>query len=79
MTFRKKKLIQEKNIFIENKRLMEQEVVTSTTTKKIDKKFYDNLSLCSSVKNPPNPTELKTEFGIVLQDTAGKVPYCRKE
>lgn len=79
MSHRKTKLIQERNILIEKNRLMEQGVVTTTTTKKMDKKTYENLSLCSSVKNPPNPTEIKTEFGIVLQDPSGKAPYCRKE
>jgi hypothetical protein len=79
MSYRKTKLIQEKNILIENKRLLEQNVVTTTTTKKMDRKSYDNLSLCSSVKNPPNPIEIKTEFGVVLQNPSGKAPYCRKE
>jgi hypothetical protein len=55
------------------------QVVTTTTTNKMTKDFYKNLSLCSSVKSPENPEEIKTEFGIVLKDPKGKQPYCKKE
>jgi hypothetical protein len=107
MSYRKKILIQEKNILLEKKYINEQAppppppppqnkgvaqpqvpqgttqattpVVTTTTTLKIDKNFYDKLSLCSSVKNPENPVEIKTEFGAVLKDPNGKLPYCKKE
>lgn len=79
MSYRKTKLIQERNILIEERRLIEQGVVTTTTTKKFEKKDYENLALCSSVKNPANPVEIETEFGIVLKAPDGKVPYCRKE
>jgi hypothetical protein len=92
MTTRKTKLIQERNIFLEKKYIQEQapppppggnvpppQVVTTTTTNKMTKDFYKNLSLCSSVKSPENPEEIKTEFGIVLKDPKGKQPYCKKE
>lgn len=107
MSYRKTKLIQERNILLERKHLLEQappppppsnvttqqttpgvttntttlaqSVTTTTTTSKITKDTYKNLSLCSSVKNPENPEEIKTEFGVVLKDPKGKLPYCRKE
>lgn len=93
MSIRKTKLIQQRNILIEQKYILEQtttspqvsgstsppQVVTTTTTNKITKDFYSTLALCSSVKSPENPEEIKTEFGIVLKDPKGKQPYCKKE
>ena len=97
MSYRKTKLIQERNILLERKHILEQapppppsntgnttpqqnqSVTTTTTTTKITKDFYKNLVLCSSVKNPTNPEEIKTEFGVVLKDPKGKMPYCKKE
>jgi hypothetical protein len=89
MSFRKTKLIQERNVLLEKKYILEQvnEPTTGTTTstqtpnpsEKIDKDLYKNLALCSSVKNPPNPEKIQTEFGVVLKQPGGKTPYCKME
>lgn len=89
MSVRKTRIIQERNILLERKYFSEQSnqpttgstTTTQTTTspEKITKEFYKNLVLCSSVKNPPNYEKIQTEFGFVLKDPKGKLPYCKME
>jgi hypothetical protein len=87
MTIRKKQLIQERNILLERKYLIEQDVVnsgntgttqvTTTSTKKIDPKTLIDCSTNDSRKNPITLGEKIGEFQI-FNTSQGK-PFCTKK
>jgi hypothetical protein len=78
MTYRKTKLIQERNIRLEQKYIFEQVVTTTTTQKEMGKTDFDSLPFCSGFKNPPDSQEFETKFGRVRKKSNGVI-YCRNE
>ena len=90
MSYRKTKLIQERNIILERKYILEQAPTSGTTgtttpqvstpsAQKFDKKFIDNLPKCSDIKSPQNPEKIEQDGFTLLKDPKGKMPYCKDE
>ena len=80
MTFRKKKLIQEKNILIENSYLLEQATTTTTTTiKSLSNTEVSNLPDCSSYDSEKYIiTSALTQNNTTIFTHNGKI-FCKKE
>lgn len=79
MTFRKKKLIQEKNILIENRYLLEQATTTTTTIKSLSSTEVSNLPDCSSYDSEKYIiTSALTQNNTTIFTHNGKI-FCKKE
>lgn len=95
MSYRKTRLIQERNILLERKYILEQAAPTSGTTgtttqtttsaptpEKISKEIINNLPGCSTFKNAPKENErekIEQDGVIMYKKTGSKTPYCKDE